>query len=76
MVPESWLEWGLGAEGDLASTPPEADMLAAKDAVTTNSTNAQEKLGKLVNQERHAAYKALLKQLLETVRPPGPGDPL
>ena len=37
IVPESWLEWGLGAEGGLASRPPEADMLAAHDAVSTNS---------------------------------------
>ena len=35
IVPESWLEWGLDAEGGLASRPPEADMLAAHDAVTT-----------------------------------------
>ena len=37
IVPESWFEWGLGAEGDLASRPPEADMLAVHDAITTNS---------------------------------------
>ena len=42
IVPESWLEWGLGAEGDLALRPPEADMLAAHDAVTTNSRKVQQ----------------------------------
>ena len=76
IVPESWLEWGLGAEADLASTAPEADMLAAHDAVTTNSRKAQQKLGKLVNLRRHAARTASLEQLLETAHPPEPGDPL
>ena len=41
IVPESWLEWGLGAEGDLATRPPEVDMLAAHDAVATNSRKAR-----------------------------------
>ena len=50
IVPEPWLEWGLGEEGDRAPSPPQADMLAAHDAVTTNSRKAQQKLGKLVNQ--------------------------
>ena len=76
IVPESWLEWGLGAEGDQAPRTPEADMLAAHDAVTTNSTKAQQKLGKLVNQGRHAAHTSLLDQLPETSHPQGPGDPL
>ena len=76
IVPESWQEWGLGAEGDQAPRSPEADMLAAHDAVTTNSTKAQQKLGKLVNQGRHAAHTALLDQLPETSRSQGPGDPL
>ena len=30
IVPESWSEWGLGAEGDLAPSPPQAGMLAAR----------------------------------------------
>ena len=57
IVPESWLEKGLGAEGDLAPRPPEAGMLAAHDAVTNinSSRRAQQKFGKLVNQGRHAA---------------------
>ena len=76
IVPESWLEWGLGVEEDQAPTSREADMLAAHDAVTTNSTKAQQKLSKLVNQGRHAAHTALLDQLPETSRPQGPGDPL
>ena len=37
VVPESWFEWGLDADGDLVLRPPEADMLAAHDTVTTNS---------------------------------------
>ena len=45
IAPESWLEWGPGAEGDLAPRPPEADMLAAHDAVTTISRKAQQKFG-------------------------------
>ena len=44
IIPESWLEWGLGEEGDRAPRPPEAAMLAANDAVTTNSRKAQQKL--------------------------------
>ena len=58
IVSESWLEWGLGEEEDRAPRPPEADMLAAHDAVTTYSRKAQQKLGKLVNQGRHAAHTA------------------
>ena len=44
-------------------------MLAAHDAVTTNSTKAQKKLGKLVNQGRHAAHTSLLDQLPEASHP-------
>ena len=40
IVPESWLEWGLGVEGDQAARPPDAAMLAAHDAVTTKSRKA------------------------------------
>ena len=47
IVPEPWLEWGLGAEGDQAPRTPEADILAAHDAVTTNSTKAQQKAGQV-----------------------------
>ena len=65
IIPESLLEWGLGAEGDLASTAPEADTLAAHDAVTTNSRKNQQKIGKLDKQGRNAAYTALLEQLPE-----------
>ena len=49
IVPKSWLEWGLGEEGDATPRPPEVDILAAHDAVTTNSRKAQHHLGKLVN---------------------------
>ena len=51
-------------------------MLAAHDAVTTNPRKAQHKLGKLVIQGRHAAHTALLEQLPETARPPGPDGAL
>ena len=61
IVPESWLEWGLGAEGDLASTAPEADMMAAH-GVVTNTRKAQQKLSKLVNQGKHGAHTTLLEQ--------------
>ena len=47
IVLESWLEWGLGAEGDTAPRPPEVDILAVHDMVTTNSRKAQHELGKL-----------------------------
>ena len=76
IVPESWLEWGLGAEGDQPPRTPEVDMLAAHDAVTTNSMKTQQNLGKLVNRGRHAAHTALLDQLPETSCPQGPGNPL
>ena len=74
IVPESWLERGLDAERDLASTPPEADMLATHDAATTNSRKTRQKFGKLVIQDRHAAHTASMELLPETARPPGPGD--
>ena len=76
IVPESWLEWGLGVEGDAAPRPAEVDILAAHDAVTTNSRKAQHKLGKLVNQGRHAAHTASFDLLPETARRPGPDGPL
>ena len=63
IVPDSWLERGLGAERDLALRPPEADMPAAHDAITSNSRKAQQKLGKLVDQGRHTAHTASLEQL-------------
>ena len=55
IIPESWADWAFGAEGVLASTAPEADMLPAHDAITINSSSAQHKLGMLVNQQRLAA---------------------
>ena len=75
IVPEFWLERGLGEEGDRVPRPPGADMLTALDAVTTYSRKSQQKLGKLVNQGRHAAHTAWLGQLPDTARTPGPGDP-
>ena len=51
-------------------------MLAAHDAVTINSRNAQQKLGTLVNQDRHVAHTASLDHPPDTAHPPGPGDPL
>ena len=74
IVPESWSERGLGAEGGAPPRPPEVDILAAHDAVTTNSRKTQHKLGKLVIQGLQAAHTALLDQLLEIARAPGPDD--
>ena len=65
--PESWLEWGLGAEGSPTPRPPETDMLAAHDAVSTNSRKVQQKLGKLVNQGAGQPGSALRAQ--SVVRP-------
>ena len=76
IVPEPWLEWGQDAERGLTPRPPEADMLGAHDAVNTNSRKAQYQLGKLVNQERHAAHTASLEELPETASSFGPGDPM
>lgn len=76
IVPEPWLDWGLGTEEDKDPRPAEADILATYDAVTTDSRKAQHKLGKLVNQSHHAAHTAYLDQLPETARPPGPDDRL
>ena len=76
IVPESLMEWGLEAKKTLAPRPPEADMLAAHHAGTTNSRKARQKLGKRVNQGRHAAHTASLEELPETACPPGPGDPI
>ena len=63
IVWESWLEWGLGVKGDHAPRPPEAHILAAHGAVTSNFRKAQQRLGKLVDQGRHAANKASIDQL-------------
>lgn len=49
---------------DLPPSPPEADMLAAHGAVSTDLRKAQPKLGKLVNQSRQAVHTACLYQLL------------
>ena len=46
-------------------------MLAAHDAVITNSRKIQQKLVKLVNQCRHSAHNASIDHLPETARPPG-----
>lgn len=70
------LESALGVEGRQAPSPPEANMLATHHVVSTNSRKAQQTLGKLVNQGRHAVHKASEDQLPETERPPGRDDPL
>ena len=49
-------------------------MLAAHNSVTTDSRKAQHKLGKLVNQGRHAAHTASLDLLTEAAHSPGPDD--
>ena len=74
IVPESWLEGGLGAEGDAAPRPPEIAMLAAHDAVKTTSRETQHKLGKLVNRGRHAAHTASSDQLPD-ITPTGTAPP-
>ena len=51
-------------------------MLAAHNAITTNSRKVQQKLGKLVNRYRHAAHAASLEEFQQTVYPPSPGDPM
>lgn len=51
-------------------------MLAAQDAVITDSRKAQQQLGKLVSRGRHAAHIASLDQVPMTLRPPGPDNPL
>lgn len=76
IAPESWLECGLGTEVDPTPSPPEASMLAAHDAVTTDSPKVQYTFGTLVNRGRHAACTKCLSQLLEAARPPVPDDPL
>ena len=77
IVPESWLEWGLGAEGDLASRPPEADMLAAHDAVTTNHPRkAQQKFWKLVKPGTICFPHSLAGTAARDSTPAETGDPL
>ena len=51
-------------------------MLGAHYAVTANIRKSQHKLGKLVNQGRHAVHTTSLEQLPETARRPGPSDPV
>ena len=50
-------------------------MLVANDTVTTSSRKAQQKLGKPLNQGRHAARTASPEELPGAAHPPGPGDP-
>ena len=50
-------------------------MLAAHDAIATNSRKVQQKLRKLVYQRRPAAHAASLEEFLKTAPPAGPGDP-
>ena len=71
IAPESWLEWGLGAEGDQAPTTPEADILAAHDAVTANSTKAQQKLGKFGQPGQVCCLHILARPAAGDVTPAG-----
>ena len=50
-------------------------MLATHYAVTTNSGKAQQKLGKIVNQGRHAAHKSVIKPAAGDGTPAGNGRP-
>ena len=43
IAPESWLVWVRGTEEGATPSLPETDMLAAHDAVTTDSRVAQQK---------------------------------
>lgn len=59
---------------DLAPRSPEAEMLAAHDAVTTNSRKARLNLGTIENQGRHAAHTVSLEERPETAGSPRSGD--
>ena len=75
IVPESWLEWGLGEEGDRAPRSQRPTCWLRTTPLPLTPAEAQQKLGKLVNQGKHAAHTASLDQLPDTARPSGPGDP-
>ena len=75
IVSESWLEWGLGEEGDRAPRSQRPTCWLRTTPLPLTPAEAQQKLGKLVNQGKHAAHTASLDQLPDTARPSGPGDP-
>lgn len=76
IVPESWFEWSLGT-GTPLQGPQRPTCWLAYGPITTNSSRAQQQLGKLVNQGRHIAQTPPLDQLQpETAHPPGPDDSL
>lgn len=56
VVPESWRGCSLGTKEEAASNPLRVDMLTAHDAITTDSRETHQKLGKLANWSRHAAH--------------------
>ena len=66
--PRILVEMGSRCRGGPDLKAPEADMLAAHEAVTTNSRKAQNKFGKMFNQRRDVARTASLEQL------PGTGE--
>ena len=77
IAPVFWLDWGLGTDEDAAPRLPQVDMLAAHNAVTADPRKDQHRLDKLLNRGHYAAHAtSSLEQLPETVRPPGPANPL
>ena len=66
----------MDTEKDAAPRFLEVDMLAAHDAVSTDSRKAQRKVGRLLNRGRHAARTASLNQVSETARLPRLHGPL
>lgn len=72
VVPESWLEWALGAEGDRAPRLSQRPTGWLRTTLKPRGPGKPFTSGaKLVNQGGHAARTASLEQ-----RPSGPGDPL
>ena len=67
IISEYWLAWGLaGKKQDVASRPPETNMLEAYDARTTNSAKSQQFIGKMGNRVLHAAPTGALDHLPKT----------
>ena len=70
LVPRGWRDRAFRPEEVSASGNSDREVLAAHDAVTTNSLKAQKKLGKQINRVRYDRYVTSLDGLPTHARPP------
>lgn len=68
LVPECWLERGLGTEEDTTPRAPDPDIITAHGARTENPSTVQQQLRQLVYRVHHAAHATALNQLPEKTK--------